>query len=52
MTAANFDRFLHSMLFYHSLFVLKKQGIKKRRAENREVNEESEDDNGVEFGED
>ncbi|KIJ92135.1 hypothetical protein K443DRAFT_114035 [Laccaria amethystina LaAM-08-1] len=52
MTAANFDWFLHSMLFYHSLFVLKKQGIKKRRAENREVNEESEDDNGVEFGED
>jgi hypothetical protein len=32
--------------------VLKKQGIKIRRAENREVNEESEDDNGVEFGED
>lgn len=51
MTPANFDWFLHSMLFYHSVFVLKKQDIKQRRAENREVDEESEDDDGVEFEE-
>ena len=50
MTPANFDWFLHSMLFYHSVFVLKKQDI-KQRAENREVDEESEDDDGVEFEE-
>ncbi|KIJ92194.1 hypothetical protein K443DRAFT_113950 [Laccaria amethystina LaAM-08-1] len=51
MTPANFDWFLHSMLFYHSSFVLKKQGIKQRRAENREIDDESEHDGGVEFGE-
>jgi hypothetical protein len=51
MTPANFDWFLHSMLFYHSSFVLKKQDIKQRRAENREIDDESEDDGGVEFGE-
>ena len=32
---------------HSSLFVIKKQDIKKRRAENREVDEESEDD-GIE----
>jgi hypothetical protein len=39
MTAGNFDWFLHAMLFYHTMQVLKRQ--KKRRED-----EENEEDEG------
>jgi hypothetical protein len=37
MTPGNFNWFLHSMLFYHTRYVLEKQ-------KQKEVNEEKEDD--------
>jgi hypothetical protein len=37
MTPGNFNWFLHSMLFYHTTYVLEKQ-------KQKEVNEEKEDD--------
>ena len=43
MTAGNFDWFLHSMLFYHTKHVLKKQEIKLQKAKNAEDDESSDE---------
>ena len=40
MTSGNFNWFLHTMLFYHTMQVLKKQSKKREREE------ESDDENG------
>ena len=44
MTPSNFDWFLHSMLFYHTRFVLEKQKQKPKgdSNEDEEENEENE----------
>jgi hypothetical protein len=44
MTTGNFDWFLHSMLFYHTKHVLKKQEIKLQKAKNAEDDESSDDE--------
>jgi hypothetical protein len=45
MTPGNFNWFLHSMLFYHTQRVLKKQLYKANKEGNeKEVSEESEDE--------
>jgi hypothetical protein len=36
MTSGNFDWFLHTMLFYHSMQVLKRQSKKKKKKEDDE----------------
>jgi len=45
MTSGNFDWFLHTMLFYHTMQVLRRQ---KRRRENEEGDEDEEGEEGNE----
>jgi hypothetical protein len=40
MTPGNFNWFLHTMLFYHTKYVIQKQMIKKQREEQDNDNEE------------
>jgi hypothetical protein len=42
MTQANFNWFLHTMLFYHTRYVIKKQQQRQQQLEEEEVDEESE----------
>ena len=45
MTPGNFNWFLHTMLFYHTKYVLKKQEVKKKKEENaEELKQRQEDD--------
>jgi hypothetical protein len=45
MTPGNYNWFLHSMLFYHTQRVLKKQLYKaSKKGNEKEVSEESEDE--------
>jgi len=41
MTPGNFNWFLHTMLFYHTKYVIKKQMIKKQPKEEDEEEEEN-----------
>jgi len=43
MTPQNFNWFLHTMLFYHSKNVIKKQVEKARRTETAQLNDNNED---------
>jgi hypothetical protein len=48
MTPGNFNWFLHSMLFYHTQRVLKKQLYKaSKKGNEKEVSEESEDEGWI-----
>ena len=42
MTGGNFNWFLHTMLFLHTLFVIQKQKHKGRKDDNEEEDEEEE----------
>ena len=44
MTPTNFDWFLHSMLFYHTRYVLKKQEERETYKEDEEKEEEEEEE--------
>ena len=44
MTPGNFNWFLHSMLFYHTKHVIKKQEEKAQRANNRDSDSDSDSD--------
>ena len=44
MTTGNFNWFLHTMLFYHTMFVLKKQASKADEMENDNDDSDSDDD--------
>ena len=48
MVPGNFDWFLHTMLFYHTRYVLKKQH-KKRENEDNNDDDESDDDSDNEI---
>jgi hypothetical protein len=39
MTPGNFNWFLHTMLFYHMKYVIRKQQIKKQQKEDNEEEE-------------
>ena len=43
MVTGNFNLFLHTMLFYHTRYVLEKQN---RRRENGENNDDDDDEDG------
>jgi len=43
MTPTNFDWFLHSMLFYHTRYVLRKQEERETYKEDEEEEEEEEE---------
>ncbi|EDQ98795.1 uncharacterized protein LACBIDRAFT_335649 [Laccaria bicolor S238N-H82] len=52
MTPGNFNWFLHSMLFYHTKYVLQKQLVKKKREEDaeelmRQQEEDAEEEEGL-----
>ena len=49
MTSGNFDWFLHTMLFYHTLQVLRKQSRKKKKGDDREAEEDEEDEEDKEL---
>jgi hypothetical protein len=40
MTPGNFNWFLHTMLFYHTKYVLRKQRLKKKQQEEAEEEED------------
>ena len=44
MTPGNFNWFLHSMLFYHTKNVIKKQEEKAKRANNRDRDSDRDSD--------
>ena len=44
MTQGNFDWFLHSMLFYHSQYVMEKQAKRPYMEEKSDVESDFEDD--------
>jgi len=44
MTVGNFDWFLHTMLFYHTKYVIEKQ--KRKQAKDKKKNRDSGDDDG------
>ena len=47
MTPQSFDWFLHTMLFYHTKNVIKKQVEKARRTEPAQLNDDNEDSGSV-----
>jgi hypothetical protein len=46
MLPGNFDWFLHTMLFYHTRYVLKKQDRKRENNDNDDGGESDDDDGG------
>ena len=52
MVPANFDWFLHTMLFYHTRYVLKKQNMKKENKDNDDDDSDDSDefDMNIEVG--
>jgi hypothetical protein len=48
MVPANFDWFLHTMLFYHTRYVLKKQNRKKENDDNDDDDDSDEFDMNME----
>ena len=55
MTVGNFDRFLHTMLFYHTRYVIEKQQRKEEKARKKALNiddSEGEDDDEEEDDDD
>jgi hypothetical protein len=49
MVPGNFDWFLHTMLFYHTRYVLKKQDKKRENADNEHDGESDSDDDSDKF---
>lgn len=47
MTPGNFNWFLHAMLFYHTMYVIRKQNIKKERKQQNRVDEDEDEDLGI-----
>ncbi|KAF8810536.1 hypothetical protein BYT27DRAFT_7031057, partial [Phlegmacium glaucopus] len=43
MVPGNFDWFLHTMLFYHTRYVLEKQDRKRRNADNDDDSQSGDD---------
>jgi hypothetical protein len=48
MVPGNFDWFLHTMLFYHTRYVLKKQLKKRENVDNNDDDDESDEDEDAE----
>ena len=48
MTPGNFNWFVHSMLFYHTKYVLQKQLVKKNREEDAEELKRQQEENAEE----
>jgi len=49
MIPGNFDWFLHTMLFYHTRYVLKKQDKKRENTDNVDDGKSDSDDDSDEF---
>jgi hypothetical protein len=44
MVPGNFDWFLHTMLFYHTRYVLKKQNMKRENKDNKDNDDDGSSD--------
>jgi hypothetical protein len=51
MTGGNFNWFLHTMLFMHTLFVIQKQKEKEKTDDDDEEEEEEEEEVGIDIDE-